>query len=108
MALTVTLLSGPETVGSSFKTLSEATFDSSYASGGEPLTPAELGLAEVSSSSCDIVAGSESATLRPANCFYKEEKLQLIDSATGKPMEATKDMSKVKVVITAFGKSRAK
>lgn len=108
MALTVTTLSGPETVGSYFKTRNEVTFDSSYANGGEPLTPAELGLAEVSSSNCEIVAGSESATFRPTNAYYKEEKLHLIDSATGKEIESTKDMSKVKVVVTAFGKTRAR
>jgi hypothetical protein len=108
MALTVTTLSGPTSVGNRFETRSEATCDNSYASGGEPLTPAELGLSEVDASNCDVVAGSESSTLRPTNAFYKEEKLHLIDSATGKEMEATKDMSKVKVIVTAFGKTRAR
>lgn len=108
MALTVKSLGNPRNVGYGFIALSEVTFDNSYASGGEPLTAAELGLQAVDFANCDIVAGSESSTLRPANCFYKEAKLHLIDTATGKEMEATKDMSKVKVQVAAFGEARTK
>jgi hypothetical protein len=108
MALTVTNLLAPRNIGYGFLTRSEVTFDSSYASEGEPITPAELGLASVDFTDCEIINGSESSTLRPTNCFHKEEKLHLIDSATGKEVEATKDMSKVKVRVTAVGESRAR
>jgi hypothetical protein len=93
-----------------FYSVSEWVGDSSYASGGETVTFAGLGMASVDFAVCEIVAGSESSTLRPANAYYTPatEKLHLIDSATGKEMEATKDMSKVKVQIVAFGKTRAK
>lgn len=106
MALTVTQTSEPRNFA--FFTITEVTFDNSYASGGELLTPAELGLATVHDSICTIVTGSESSTLRPTNAYYKEEKLHLIDSATGKEIEATKDMSKVVVKVFAFGKTRAR
>lgn len=108
MSLTVTNTANPRNCGYGFIALSEVTFDSSYASGGEPLTPAELGLTSIDFCNCDIVNGSESSTLRPTNCFYKEEKLHLIDSATGKEMESTKNMEKVKVQIAAFGETKVR
>jgi hypothetical protein len=106
MSLTVTQISEPKNFG--FYSVTEVTFDSSYQAGGEPITPAELGLSVVHASTCNIIAGSESSTLRPTNAFYKEEKLHLIDSATGKEIESTKDMSKVVVQVIAFGKARAR
>jgi len=89
--------------------ITNVTFDNSYASGGEPCTAGELGLRRVVFADCNIIAGSESATLRPTNCYYtpatssEAGKLHLIDSATGKEMEATKDMSKLKVEVQAWG-----
>jgi hypothetical protein len=92
-------------VGNQRETSTVVTMDNSYAEGGEPLTKPQLGLTEVHSARAEIIAGSESSTLRPTNASYvpSEEKLHLIDSATGKEVEATKDMSKVKVRVTARG-----
>lgn len=103
MALTVTNVQPSRVPGSEVRTVNDVLFDSSYASGGEPLTPAELGLKSVTYATCEIIAGSESSTLRPTNAYYEGEKLHLIDSATGKEVEATKDMSKVKVRVVASG-----
>jgi len=57
-----------------------------------------------------VIAGTESATTRAVTAYYtpSTEKLHFLDSATGKEVEATKDLSKVKVQVVAFGKSRAK
>jgi hypothetical protein len=92
-------------VGNQRVTEKNVTLDNSYAEGGEPLTKAQLGLTEVTSADCFIVAGSESSTLRPTNAYYtaSEEKIHLIDSATGKEIEGTKDLSKVKVLVRARG-----
>jgi hypothetical protein len=93
-------------MGSDYYSITNVTLDSSYASEGEALTAKDLGLRRITFAICNVTAGSESATLRPANAYYTPatEKLHLIDSATGKEMEATKDMSKVTVQVIAFGK----
>jgi len=92
-------------VGNEKKTVKRVTFDSSYPSEGEPLTAAELGLNVVEYTNCVLVKGSESATLRPTNAEYDKvaAKIRLIDSATGKEIESTKDMSKVVVQVEAYG-----
>lgn len=110
MALTVKNLGNPRNVGYGFIALSEVTFDNSYQSEGEPLTAAQLNLQTVDFCNCDIVAGSESATLRPTNAYYTPStgKIHLIDSATGKEIASTSDMSKVKVQVAAFGEARVK
>lgn len=106
MALTVKSLKEPGVP--KFYTVTEVTFDSSYAEGGESFTPANAGLATIDHSFCAITHGSESATLRPTNCYYESEKLHLIDSATGKEVAGTSNMEKVKVLVFAFGKARTK
>lgn len=107
MALTVTnALSVPyRIVGNQKKTVRDVTFDNSYLSEGEPLTPNELGLNVVEYATPTVIKGSESSTLRPTNAEYtvSSQKIHLIDSATGKEMESTKDMSKVVVRVEAFG-----
>lgn len=94
-------------VGAQRETQTQVTFGSSYLSEGEPLTIAQLGLSTIDGiPNCDVIAGTESATLRAVTAYYtpNTEKIHLIDSATGKEVESTKDMSKVKVVVTARGK----
>ena len=72
---------------------------------GEPLTAAELGLNNIEDANATVIKGSESATLRPTNAEYtiSTGKIHLIDSATGKEVESTKDMSKVVVRLEAYG-----
>lgn len=109
MALTITTLQSPTSVGSNFKTVTEAVFDNSYAEGGEAFTPANTGLSSfVHTPTCSVVNGSE-AEANPVNtAYYGSEKLHLVDGKTSKEMAKEKDMSKVKVIVTAYGKSRAK
>ena len=91
--------------GNQRKTVYDVTFGSSYASEGEPLPQKELGLNKIEYSEVMLTAGSESSTLRPTNGYYtpSTEKIHLIDSATGKEVEATKDMSKVVARVTSYG-----
>ena len=111
MALTVeSVASGGlpyRVVGSQREVQKVVTFDNSYASEGESLPVSELGLIVLDSlPSCEVIAGTESSTLRAVTAYYTtaDNKIHLIDSATGKEVEGTKDMSKVKVLVTARGK----
>lgn len=105
MALTVAAVQTARPPGAERRVIKEVTFDSSYLENGEPLTAAELGLKKVTFADCNITNGSEEATVRPAIAYYtpSTEKLHLIDSATGKEVASTKDMSKVKVQVVAYG-----
>lgn len=103
MALTLTRVGRPRKNGNKKEIDWDITWDSSYASGGEEVTARELGMRRVDDVNAKFLSGSESATLRPTNCYYSGGKFHLIDSATGKEMEATKDMSKVKTRVTVIG-----
>lgn len=108
MGLTLTTLQTPRSVGGTFMSVTEATFDSSYLEGGEAFTPANAGLTAFDyAPSCQVVNGSE-AEANPVNtAYYGNELLHLIDGKTSKEMATTKNMEKVKVIITAFGKTRS-
>lgn len=107
MALTVKSLAAPAIAN--FVTETLVTFDSSYLEGGEAFTPAQAGLISFAVDPiCQVVVGTEEATVRAVTCYYETEKLHLIDSATGKEVASTKNMEKVKVRVWAFGKARAK
>ena len=105
MALTVSRVGRPMKVGNRKQIVSEITWDNSYASEGEKVTQKELGFRRVDRVECFLTAGSESSTLRPTNAYYtpSTEKFHLIDSATGKEIESTKDMSKVKMLAVVTG-----
>ena len=92
--------------GDEVETITDVTFDNSYAEGGEAVTPADLGLARVTRSSCEIVNGTESAELQVTSAHYDEEEelLHLLDAATGKELAKEKDASKVVVRVHALGK----
>jgi hypothetical protein len=104
MSVTVSKKPTSTIPGAERRTVTEITLDNSYASGGEALTAAQLGLRHVEAAICSVVHGTESATYRAVTAYYKEGKLHLIDSATGKEVESTKDMSKVVVQVVAFGR----
>lgn len=109
MGLTLTTLQTPQSVGSTFRSVTEAVFDNSYAEKGEAFTPGNAGLAAFDyAPQCNIVNGSEAEANPVDTAYYGSEKLHLIDGKTSKEMAKEKDMSKVKVIVTAFGKTRAK
>ena len=105
MAVTTKILDGPRLPGSRRQVVAEVTLDSSYLEGGEPLTPAELGLKSVSWAHCAILQGSESETVEVGWAVYNAEKelLKLFNWKTGKELGSTKDASKVKVQVVAYG-----
>jgi hypothetical protein len=91
--------------GAERRTVTRVTFDNAYPTGGEVVTPEDLGLQRVTFAEAAVVHGSESAVLRVANADYvtTTEKLMLFDNATGKEVENGKDMSKVVVQVVAYG-----
>lgn len=94
-------------VGAQRETITNVTFDNSYASGGEPLAVSALGLNVLDGPPVvTVLAGTESATVRVSDVSYvtSTEKLKAIDNATGKEVEAGKDLSKVVVQVVARGK----
>jgi hypothetical protein len=104
MSVTVSKAPKGRIPGAERITVSEITFDDSYAEDGEPLTAKQLGLRIVDAAVCTVIHGSESSELRPAAAFYSGGKLHLIDTATGKEVASTKNMSKVVVQVVAFGR----
>src|ERR1700684_2135356 len=106
MAVTVTKAKSRPVPGKQRTSVCQVTFDSSYQENGEPLTLKELGYRRLTRNPiCTIVNGSESSTLRPPNCWYSrtEEKIHLIDSATGKEVASAANCEKVKVELYIQG-----
>lgn len=91
--------------GGEKRTVNQVTFDNSYPTGGEALSVKELGLRRITFAQCTILNGSESAEKRVTNAVYDitNEKLKLIDSATGKELANAADASKVVVQVVAYG-----
>lgn len=91
--------------GAEERTVTDVTFDNSYAEGGEKVTPENLGLTRVEYAECTVIHGTESAELQVASAWYDEEKelLHLVDVGTGKELAKEKDASKVKVRVVAYG-----
>jgi hypothetical protein len=90
--------------GTEKKTVTQVTFDNSYAAGGEPLTAAQLGLKKVKEAHCDIVHGSEAEGIA-SSAFYDVATglIHLQNTKTGKEVVAAVDCSHVIVSVTAYG-----
>lgn len=110
MGLTVKRLTNPISVGSAFMAAIEATGDNSYAEGGEALTPAEFGLQSIDHAICIVKTLSEAEATTVGSVWYEPAKalLHVNDYKTQKELAKEKDLSKVVVQVTAFGKARAK
>lgn len=105
MAIAAARVSGPTVPGNRKRTVTRITFDNAYPTGGEVVTPADLGLKRVVDASADVVHGTESAEIRVSNADYDiaNGKLKLLDNATGKELANGKDASKVVVQVVAYG-----
>lgn len=90
-------------VGNQKETVYDATFDESYAEGGEECTAAQLGLNTIERTSSDVRNGSELEANPVDTAYHKEEKLHLIDGKTSKEMAKEKNMEKVVVRVTSRG-----
>lgn len=95
----------PRVPGAEKRTVTRVTFDNAYPTGGEAVTPEDLGLSRVVFAQAEVVRGTESAEKRVANADYDtvNEKLKLFDNATGKELANASDASKVVVQVVAWG-----
>ncbi len=93
-----------------FFTVTELLLDAEYEAEGEKVTAAQLQLAKVDHALCGIKNPSESETVTIMAPWYdaSKERLHVNDSKTQKELATGKNLEKVTVVITAFGKTRAK
>lgn len=108
MAVAVSNTIAPRTAP--FYTVTTVTLDSSYEEGGEKLTAAQLGLASVDHALCGIKNPTEAEATPIMAPWYDASagRLHLNDSKTQKELAAAKNLEKVTVVVTAFGKTRSK
>jgi hypothetical protein len=98
MALSISTTQPRQTVGTQHKTRTTVTFDDSYPSGGESLTPNQLGLAVVEEAECFIK--SIAATISNAYYDIPNSKLKLFDADSE---TATADQSGTVVEVVAYG-----
>lgn len=100
MALTNTIKVVPTVPGAGRWTVTEAVFDSSYATGGEILTASDLGLTTVLFASATIkVAGTGSVT----SVFYDVANGKLLAYAAAAQIANAVDLSAVTAQVVAYG-----
>jgi hypothetical protein len=104
---TFTLEQGPTSVGAQYKTVGTLVLDSSYPTGGEALTAAQLGLQSVDEAHAEIVAVSGTTNVANATYDKTNSKVKVFDE-TPAEVGNTNSLENVKVQITAFGKAKAK
>jgi hypothetical protein len=106
MSVTVSTVRTPKVQGDERWSETDVTFDSSYPTGGEPVTASQFGLGRVISGFAQLVNGSESETDPVGSAFFDvaNMKLKLNNSKTSKEIAGEKDMSKVIVRVFAGGK----
>ena len=103
MAATTTINTGPEVPGNRKITTATVTFDSSYATGGEAIALADLGLLRLDHLVVDAGAGYlakwDGSTTAPKILLYRQT------AATSALVEVpnTTDMSAISVKVLALG-----
>ena len=108
MAVTTTINDTAIVPGSRRQTVCTVQLDNSYAEGGEPVTAEELGLKRIIWGLALPLSGSESETVEFGfPVFVKKTDTTAVIEAynwkTGKPIAKEKDLSKIKVLVYAFG-----
>jgi len=103
MAVSVTLDQRPKAVGDEMRSRATVTMDSSYPTGGEPLTARELGLRYVNYALCTISAVGGTVNVVQAHYDKENSKLKLFDETPAEVANAA-DVSNIKVQVIAFGK----
>jgi hypothetical protein len=109
MAVTSKIIDTAIVPGSRRQTVTEVTLDTEYAAGGEPVTAAELGLSRFEWGFCLPLTGTESETIELGflSLVRKSDVAAVIEAyswKTGKVVATGKDLSKVKVLVIAYGK----
>lgn len=101
MATTNTRTQLPVVPGASRITVTEVAFDSSYPTGGEPLTASDLGLTTVEFAIATVkVAGTGSVTA----VFYDIANAKLLAYTAAAQVANTTDISAVTAQVFAVGK----
>ncbi len=108
MAIKTTIIDTAIVPGSRRQTVSECLLDSEYAAGGEPVTAEELGLKRIVWGFALPLTGSESETVEFGfPVFVKKTDTTAVIEAwnfkTNKVIATGKDVSKVKVLVVAYG-----
>lgn len=102
MALTIDTLGArsPAVMGDRKCALVEVTFDSSYPTGGEDLTPVDLLLQQI-----EVVTVGETEDTGDHDVVYDHtnEKLQAFVGSTGSEVADATDLSSVSVRLAVFG-----
>lgn len=79
MSIATALVTDPlpyRIVGSQKETITDVTFDSSYPTGGEAITPADLSLNRIDSATCEIK--TVGGTVNVANAHYDEVNSKIV------------------------------
>ena len=108
-AVTMKTVSTGKVRGDDRETETDVTFDHKYATGGEVVTAAQLGLTRVTSGYCQLLNGSEAEAtpVTSAEVLVQENgsvKVKLLNGKTSKELANEADASKVVVRVFARGK----
>lgn len=116
MAITATLVTSGglpyRVVGNQRETTTEVVFDSSYESEGEPFTASQFGLNMIEGvPDVLLINGSENESEFPVDVGFitleasgTKGKIRLINAKTSKEVASTKNVEKVKALVTARGR----
>lgn len=101
MAVTVSRANNPQVEGARRVTVTNITFDSSYPTGGEPLTFSDLGLTSVEFAIATLkTAGTGSVT----QVWYDIPNQKLLAFAAAAQIANTTDISAVTAQVVAYGR----
>lgn len=89
-------------VGAQKETVRDVTFDSSYTSGGEALTAADLGLNVVERAVCNVQSVGGTVNVASASYDEEEELIHLFDETPGE-VASEANVSEVVVRVVARG-----
>jgi len=103
MAVSVANVQTPKVAGDQRVSVKTVTFDNKYVTGGEPLTPADLGLRYVNFAIATVSAVGGTVNVAQASYDTTNSKLLLFDETPGQ-VASEADVSGIKVQVVAWGK----
>jgi hypothetical protein len=102
MAVTAVVKKKARVPGSEKRTVTEVAMDNSYPTGGEVVTPKELGMRIVDFAICTVSAVGGTVNVAQAHYDTATGKLKLFDETPAEVANAA-DVSAIKVQVVAFG-----